>query len=391
MPTVRNWAGNLSFAPKTICWPRSVNELRELVTGHDRVKAIGTGHSFSSITATDGASVSLAGLPPVFQVYGDSVVVSAAMTLGELAVRLQRVGLALHTMPSLPHVSVAGAIATGTHGSGTGCLSTAVRMLTLVDGRGNLREVSDVDGWTVSLGLLGVVTTVELAVVETFDVEQTVWDGLTWPRLLNGLAEIFASAYSVSVFTDWRNHLSLWTKRRTGDWPIELGLHPALERRHPVAGLSTYGCTEQLGIRGPWHQRLPHFRLNATPSVGDELQTEYFVPMTRAVEALDRLRALSDTITPVLAISELRTVTADSLWLSPAYRRDCLAIHFTWHNLPDRVQAAMAVVEQTLADLDPRPHPAKLSLRPPDHHPNWSRFADLVRKTDPGGKFGGPA
>jgi xylitol oxidase len=296
----------------------------------------------------------------------------------------------------LPHISVAGGCATGTHGSGNsnGSLAAAVNALDIVTADGSLmtvsRESADFDGMVVALGSLGIVTTVSLDVRPTFDIEQYVYDDLEWPVLIDGFDEIFASAYSVSVFTRWRDMSQIWVKHRAGDTRHDLtwtGARPADGPRHPIPGMSAVNCTEQMGVPGPWHERLPHFRMDFTPSAGDELQSEFLVPRETAAEALRSVERLSELITPVLQISEIRTVAPDTAWLSPSHGRDSVALHFTW--IPDAgaVTPVITRIEQALARFDARPHWGKVATTAPDSYPRRSDFQQLLHRFDPAGKF----
>src|SRR5689334_14523277 len=319
----RNWGGNVEFGARRVLRPRSVDELRGMVVNADRVRALGTGHSFNRVADTVGDLVNLQDLPPRLEIAGDTVTVSAGTRFGELVGPLNRAGFALHNLGSLPHISVAGACATGTHGSGAsnGSLSTAVTALELVTAGGDLVELSraaDGDrlaGAVVGLGRLGIVTRLTLEIQPTFEVAQEVYDDVPPDEF----EEILSSAYSVSLFTTWRSARfdQVWVKRRLDAGPAAWrGARPADGPRHPVPGMSPVHCTQQLGVPGPWHERLPHFRLGFTPSSGEELQSEYLVPRAAAAEALKALDGIRDRIADVLQISEIRTVAADDLWLS---------------------------------------------------------------------------
>lgn len=179
-----NWAGNVSFGARRFHRPSSVTELRRLVAGSDRVRALGTAHSFNRIADTSGDLVSVAGLPERLEIDPGrrTVTVGAGMRYGELATRLYASGWALHNLGSLPHISVAGACATGTHGSGehNGGLATAVTSVELVTADGELVTVSrigdgaDFPGMVVGLGALGIVTALTLTVEPTYDLRQYV-------------------------------------------------------------------------------------------------------------------------------------------------------------------------------------------------------------------------
>jgi xylitol oxidase len=400
---ITNWAGNVTFGAERVDRPSSVEELQHLVAAASRVRALGTGHSFNRIADSPGRLVSVAGLPPTVSIdaAAASVTVGGGVRYGELATLLHAEGLALHNLASLPHISVAGACATATHGSGdrNGNLSTAVSALDLVMADGELvtlrRSEDGFAGAVVALGCLGVVTAVTLDVAPAFQVSQHVYENLPYTEATKNLDEILSSAYSVSLFTDWSGPRfnQVWTKQtdsrqRPRDW---FGATLADGPRHPVPGMSAENCTEQLGVPGPWHARLPHFRLEFTPSSGEELQSEYLVPRERAVEALDAVASVAALVAPVLQISEVRSIAADELWLSPSYRRDSVGIHFTWVADGAAVAPAMAAVERELMPLGARPHWGKLfGVRPEQvtgGYERWADFADLVRRLDPAGKF----
>jgi xylitol oxidase len=404
-----NWAGNVKFRAAGLRRPRSVAELQDVIARSTRVHALGSGHSFSRVADTEGVLVSAAALPPVAAIdpATATVTVGAGVTYGDLAGRLHAAGWALPSLASLPHLTVAGACATGTHGSGdrNGNLATAVRAMQLVTADGSLmtlRRDAGRDrfcGAVVSLGALGVVTALTLDLVPDFEVRQFVYEDLPAGQLTGHFAEIFASAYSVSVFTRWqgRHHEQVWLKHRTGDpdpprpdrpWR---GARPASAPRHPVPGMPGAAATEQGGVPGPWHERLPHFRPGDTPSSGEELQSEYLLPRDAAAAAFAAMARLGDVFAPVLLISEIRTVAADEAWLSPGYQRDTVAIHFTW--IPDAgaVSPAIAAIERDLAPLGARPHWGKLFGLPPEavagRYPRWADFRALASTLDPAGKF----
>ncbi|WJK43459.1 FAD-binding protein [Solwaraspora sp. WMMA2056] len=403
---VTNWAGNVTFAARQIHRPGSVEELRRIVAGADRLRVLGTGHSFNRLADTDGDLVSLANLPTEVTIDAASSTVTAGggIRYGELAAHLHAHGYALHNLASLPHISVAGACATATHGSGqhNGNLATAVRALDLVTADGDLVRLDhthpDFAGAVVSLGGLGVVTSVTLAIQPTFDVAQYVYEGLTRDALVAHWPQIAASGWSVSLFTDWSSTDvdQVWVKRRTDAdaAPVDAdgwGLTAADGPRHPVPGMPAENCTSQLGVAGPWHNRLPHFRLDFTPSSGAELQSEWLVPADDVVAAFDAVAGLRERIAPVLQTCEIRTVAADELWLSMNYRRDAVAIHFTWVADTTAVLPVVTAIEQVLAPYAPRPHWGKLFTVDADvlagRYERWSDFADLLVRYDPAGVF----
>lgn len=395
-----NWARHYEYRARTLHEPRSIDELQEVVATAPRIRALGTRHSFHDLADSDEL-VSLASLPPAIRIDGESETVSfsAGLRYGELAPVLKEAGWALRNLASLPHISVAGAVATGTHGSGdgNGTLSRTVAGLELVTASGEVRSIlpadADFDGSVVALGALGVVSRITLDIEPTFDVRQDVYEGLSWTNLLDNFDAVLGRAYSVSVFTQWDGEDvgRVWLKSVIGERrpPQTLyGATPALGARHPIHDMPTEYTTQQGGVPGPWLDRLPHFRLDHTPSNGNELQTEYIVPRLHAVDAVKAVRALSDRITPHLHISELRSMAADSLWLSGAYDTDALAIHFTWKYEPDAVLPLLPVIEEALAPFAARPHWGKLFHEVDrSRYPRLPDFVALAERMDPAGKF----
>lgn len=398
--TRKNWAGNLTFAAARFAAPDGVDEIRRVIAGSERVHVVGAGHSFSRIADTTGTLLSLANMPALLEVGQGSVRVGAGMRLAELADRLQARGLALPTMPSLPHITIAGAVASATHGSGTGIGSLAglVESVEIVTAAGERLTIGRDDprfgGSVVALGGLGVVTALRLAVRPTFDVEQRVFQDVPLDALADRFDDVLGCAYSVSAFTQWNGTAEVWVKRRVDGPPADLawtGGRAATEPRHPVPGQPALHCTQQLGVPGPWHERLPHFRADFTPSVGEELQSEFFVARPDAPAALRALEALRDDIRPILLTTEIRTIAADRQWLSMTEGRDSVAFHFTWVQDTPAVLAVVARIEQALAPWSARPHWAKLftldGRRLRERYPHWGRFAALLRELDPKGTF----
>jgi xylitol oxidase len=373
------------------------------------VRAVGAGHSFNRIADTPGVLISLAGLPAGISIDAEraAATVPGGLTYQELAPRLSAAGWALPTLASLPQLTVAGACATATHGSGdgNGNLATQVSGMQLVTADGGLRTLRrDTDGdrfrgAVVGLGALGVVATLTLDLVPAFEVRQYVYLGLPAAMLRSHFDEIFGSGYSVSVFTDWQGSRpsQTWVKQRAGaggSWrpePRWMDATLATQPVHPIPGQSAAFATEQLGVYGPWHERLPHFRAEATPSSGQELQSEYLLPRQRAAAAFDAMAGLASVMAPVLQICEIRTVAPDDLWLSPSYQRDTVALHFTWIKDTAAVTPVIAAIEHMLAPLGARPHWAKLFATAPHAvralYPRSADFQQLLRDMDPAGKF----
>jgi xylitol oxidase len=403
-----NWAGNYTYSTEHLLQPATAEEVQKAVTNCDQLTALGSRHSFNGIADSKANQISLKRLDSmVLDEKSRTVTVGAGVTYGALSPYLDSHGYALHNLASLPHISVAGAIATGTHGSGNqnGNLSTAVAGLEIVTADGKLVEISKEKdgerflGTVVALGGLGIVTNVTLHVQPTFQVSQTVYENLSFSQLEKHLDEIFASGYSVSLFTDWQDHRAtqVWIKRRveggkSPEFPAQFfGAKRATQKLHPITGHPAESCTEQMGVPGPWYERLPHFRMNFTPSSGKELQTEYFVPRDKGYEAILAVEQLRDQITPHLFVTELRTIAADELWMSPAYKRPSMAIHFTWKPEWPQVREILPKIEEKLAFFEAKPHWAKLfTMSPARLQPQYAKlpdFRELLKQYDPHGKF----
>ncbi len=399
---MKNWAGNVTYSATRVLRPGSVEEAQELVAGADTIRPLGTRHSFSLVGDASGTLLSTEHLDRITEIGESTVTVEAGIRYGELSTALEEHGLALANLASLPHISVGGAIATGTHGSGVDndSLAAAVSALELVCSDGSIRRLRrgdpDFDGAVVGLGALGLVTRVSLDVVPAFDLRQYVFDALPWTAVETGLDEILAGGYSVSLFTSW-SELGVdqvWVKTTAEPNPQNsyFGATAARQPRHPVPGAQPENCTEQLGAPGPSGERLPHFRLGFTPSGGAELQTEYSVAREHGADAIQGLRRLAPLFSPLLLISEIRTVAADALWLSPFYGRDSISFHFTWKPLTDQVLGVLPKIEAALAPFRARPHWGKLFVASRSDLdavvPMLPAFRLLRHRFDEGGKFG---
>ena len=402
-PAGQTWAGTHTFAAPRLVNATTIEQVQDAVRGRaGRVRALGTRHSFHDLADTDGTLITVTDVEPapVLDESARTVTVGAGIRYGDLALWLEERGWALHNLGSLPHISIGGATATGTHGSGDelGNLSTAVRAIEYVGADGDLHRVSlgdqDFDGHVVHLGAIGIVTRLTLAIEPTFDLRQDVYSGVPWDAVLDDLDGVTGSAYSVSVFARWTDE-AVAVIRKT-----RLGAHeePDLPEtwrggsrlRAPMI-IDTDNWTEQGGVPGPWLHRLPHFRLDATPSVGDEIQTEYFVPHEHGAAALHAVRRLADRIDPHLVVTELRTMAADELWLSGAYDREALAIHFTWQPHPDAVAALLPGIESALDPFGARPHWGKWhrfdAARLAAVHPRIDDARKLFQRLDPEAVF----
>jgi len=409
MTIQRNWAGNYEFTAARIHHPKTVEEAQELVRHSKKMRALGTRHSFNSIADSTEDLVSLDHFDQVIALDSGrlTVTVAGGVRYGQLCRYLHQRGFALHNLASLPHISVAGACATGTHGSGNshGNLATAVSAMDLVTADGEVLALSreqdgdQFQGMVLGLGAFGVVTKLTLDILPTFDLRQDVYENLPFSELEDHFDEITSSAYSTSLFTDWKNETfnQVWLKRRVPEGtmftvePELFGATLATRQLHPIGDISAENCTEQMGVPGPWHERLPHFRMDHTPSSGEELQSEYFIPRQHAYQALLAINHLRERVAPLLQISEIRTIAADDLWMSPCYKQDCVAIHFTWKKNEPAVRKLLPVIEEGLAPFHARPHWGKLFTMSPtrlkSYYVKLQDFRQLLLQYDPQGKF----
>ncbi|SES06047.1 xylitol oxidase [Gracilibacillus ureilyticus] len=409
MANQRNWAGNYIYSAENWHSPESVEEIQQLVKKCKRLKVVGSRHSFNDIADSTEHMISLEKLNKVvsFNKAESKITIEAGMKYSEVSQYLEGTGLALHNLASLPHISVAGACATATHGSGdkNGNLATIVDAMEFVNANGEVISLSrenneeELKALVVSLGALGIITKLTLNLVPDFQVRQDVYENLTFDEFEANYDAIFSSSYSVSLFTDWgaERFTQVWLKRAVteGD-SIEVvsgffGAKLASVKLHPIAGHGAEHCTDQLGIAGPWHDRLSHFRMNFTPSSGKELQSEYIIPRENVKDAVKALGALGDKIAPLLLVSEIRSIAADDLWMSMNYKQDSIGLHFTWKDDWSSVKQVLPEIEAALEPFHARPHWGKLFTMAPERvqsfYEKLPQFRELVRKYDPDGKF----
>jgi xylitol oxidase len=406
---LKNWAGNIEYSTDRLYPMSSLQQVRDNVKKETKLKVLGTRHSFNHIADSKDCLLSLQPMNGVVTLdpAARTVTVAGSTTYGQLAPYLDSHGFALHNLASLPHISVVGACTTATHGSGekNGNLSTAVSALEIVTASGDVLKLSRAhdaetfNGSVVGLGALGVVTSITLDVQPSYKMRQYVYENLPFSALQDHFDAIESSAYSVSLFTDWQKQRinEVWIKSRVEPdmefhaTPEFFGAKLATRNVHPIEELSAENCTEQMGVLGPWYERLPHFRMGFTPSAGKELQSEFFVPRRHAVEAILAVERLRDQVTPSLLITEIRAIAADNLWMSPCHQQDSVTIHFTWKPDWPAVSKLLPVIERELAPFNARPHWAKLFTSSPQTlrtlYEKMPDFIELATKYDPQGKF----
>lgn len=400
-----NWAGNLTYSAAHIATPASVDEAREIVRAAKKLRVVGSRHCFNDIADTPDTLLSLEKLRGIVSIdkAARRLTVEGGARYSDLCPPLHEAGFAVHNLASLPHISVAGAIATATHGSGAlGSLATAVTALEFIDGRGELVTLSrEHDGDTfagavVHLGALGAITKVTLEIEPAFSVRQDLYRDLPLAELTASFDAIMSAGYSVSLFTDWRGDEveQLWVKTKGETFAAPdtfFGARKAATKLHPITRSDPTNCTEQLGAPGPWYDRLPHFQIGSVPASGAELQVEYFVPREHAVAAIEVLATQGERLAPLLMVSEIRIIAADDLWMSPFYGQDCVGFHFSFEKDWDGVRDCLVGLEAALAPYSPRPHWGKLFAMAPatiqSRYPRLPDFRDLCATFDPEGKF----
>lgn len=398
-----NWGGNLAFEQAEVVKPKTISELAEMVRVN-KVRPVGTLHSFSPIAKGEGLLMSTANLAIKPELDSDRSVVrfGAAMRFGELALFLEQNGFALRNMGSLPHISVAGAAATGTHGSGdkNQILSSSLTSFSYLNHEGELIKVEKQDplfeAFRLGLGAYGIWVEAELSIVPSFQIRQDIFLEIPWSYFLEDPSRLTSAGYSVSLFGKWGTSTisQTWVKSEVEDpragVPIA-AIAPEQNSKRELADGVGDNLTEQGGKPGPWLHRLPHFRLDASPSAGNEIQTEYFFTRDKIAHAIEAVHSVAGKINPVLIISEIRSIAQDDAWLSPMRRGDSIALHFTWKNEPELVDIAVQELEKVLAPMEPIPHWGKVHHFTQSDleraHPMLSKAREQFENADPSGKF----
>ncbi len=406
-PRLTNWAGNVTFSTTNVQYPESVTEVQQAIRSNPKLKPLGTRHCFNNIADSKDDLLSSGNLKKVIALNKETktVTVEGGIKYGELAPYLDSQGFALHNLASLPHISVAGSVTTATHGSGmqNGNLATQVSGLEVVIADGSLvqfskaRDAEQLNSIVVGLGSIGFITKLTLDIIPTFQVRQRVFTRMPLQQVKENFLKIVSAGYSVSLFTNWADDYvsEVWIKSRIDDKdhsePEFYGAKAATRNLHPVIAQPAEKCTDQMGVPGVWYERLPHFKMGFTPSTGKELQSEFFIPVTHAVEAISAIARLGNQISPHLFITEIRTIAADELWMSPCHQQTSVTIHFTWKPELSTVMKLLLVIEKELAPFHARPHWGKLFTMSPQalalRYEKMEEFKKVVAQYDPKGKF----
>jgi len=404
--TEQNWSKTHAFRAKRLHRPETIDALCALVADCDHIHAVGARHSFNGVADSPGDLVDLEGIAPGFSIDGQArtVTFTAGVRYRALVRHLEAQGFALANLASLAHLCVAGAVATGTHGSGDkiGSLATAVSGLEFVSPDGRLirarRGDADYEGMVVALGALGIVARLTLDIEPSYEVRVDAFVDLPWPTQLSEFDAVMGLGDSVSLMTSWSTPAvgNAWIKTRLDSGAprhaeaLRLGAKPAPEK-NPSISDDIAKDLNPFGVPGPWSERLPHFRLDSTIGPIDQIQSEYLLPRGAASAAIASLRAIGERIDGVLIISEIRTVRRDTLWLSPSFGHDCVALHFTWRKEPAAVEAICRAIEDIVIPLGGRPHWGKATFAGAERlaplYPRFEDFRRLAARFDPKGKF----
>ena len=401
---MKNWSGNIEYRPAEIARPSSISELQKVVADSRKVRAYGSGHSFNTLADTDGTLIAFSEFDKNIEIDSSKMLVRvpAGVRYGEVAPKLHANGFALRNMGSLPHITVVGATSTGTHGSGVGNknLSGSIAEIELITATGDAitLDQSELPAARVALGSIGIIHHLTLDIVPTYDVAQTVYFDLPFVQLISNLDAILSAGDSVSVLSMWGDEFvdQVWVKSKIGTNPVLtqnewFGAKLATRKSNPIREADSAAATEQFGLPGPWFERLPHFKLDFTPSFGEELQTEYFIDRKDAPAALHAIYKIREELSELIMVCEMRTVAQDENWLSEAYGRETFVFHFTWRpNIP-AVEKLLLKIEASLEPFKARPHWGKVFTNNAfdfsSLYPKFNSFLTYRGTYDPSRKF----
>lgn len=403
---MKNWAGNLTFSAKEYLEVNSISKLQSIVNKSTGVKVIAAGHSFNDIANTSHTHISLKNMSSQIEIDSNQKIalVPAGMSYADVCKFLEKYGWALSNTASLGEISMAGAILTATHGSGSenSILSECVVGIEMVLASGEIYAVDqdesdEFQGLVVSLGGLGVLTKFKVRIVKSFSIKQYVYENIGLEALAQNFDLVFNKAYSVSYFSNWAKNSTgqVWMKFLDDGSPIDvpylfLDGNLATSNQHPVKANDPSSCTQQMGESGKWLYRLPHFKLGSSPASGDEVQTEYLVDRAHVREYISSLSLIGDEISDRVYATEIRAIKEDNLWLSPAYNRATIGFHFTWKK-SESLQKFLQKIEEILGKHNGRPHWGKLFVTSRENlvgrYPKFSDFERILMKYDPNKKF----
>ena len=424
----QNWAKTVYYN-HTIHYPKTVEEIQHILQYHAKIRVLGSMHSFNNITKLpqefNGVYISMSNMNQVIKCCrGERVTIQPGITFGELGEYLHERNFGFHNMASLPHITVGGAISTGTHGAGVfnGNLASHVMQVKLISADGKLRtyrigQDPEFQHIPVSFGLAGIIVEIELDIVPDYDIQQCIYENLPFNTIKKSdYKTAFSSAYSFSIFTQWKNRkfTSIWAKYRLRkgrngneesimiDCPDMNKIKPSSNKVHPLPGGDTSFVSGGIGknYKEPGYVGLPHFLMEGVPSQGEELQSEYFVSSHMfdvVIEVLFHHFEENPKLYDLLYVSEMRFVAGDKLTLSPQHvLGSSIGFHFTWKKEFDQVVDALKGIENVLKPYNALPHMGKLftmtgrELEGKYGQRNLRAFQSFVAPLDPLKKFVNP-
>ncbi len=393
--TWTNWAGNQSCAPARIVRPRDEHEIavavRSAVDDGLGVRVLGTGHSFSPVIGTDGALLDLSALSGVVAVDADRSTVTAlpATTVGMFGDPLWDLGFALHNQGDIATQQIAGAVATGTHGSGVELagLSGMVRAMRLITAGGDVLEIGAdqpelLHAAQVAIGMLGVIARIELEVVPAHRLAERI-EHMPYSEVITRWDELTGSHRHFSFF--W-----LPSEQSAALYGLTT---PAGTTLTDTCYVKIYDLAEPDRPDDPTPGRRVDrsYRIYPMEFEPNFHELEYFVPFDRAVDAVAAMRelmlgSLPDSVFPM----EVRTTAADEAYLSPAYGTPTVVISVS--GVPGTAyEPYLRAVDETLRPFSPRVHWGKLHFLTRDQllqrYPAAGDFIETRRRLDPGGVF----
>jgi L-gulono-1,4-lactone dehydrogenase len=416
MTQIKNYGRTWSFRPSSVSYPESAEEVAALVASANKVRVMGSRHSWSKGIVTDGTLLSLDRMNRLVRVDKEKlrVTVQAGITLGALNARLEEHGLALANLGSIDTQSLAGAISTGTHGTGRGfqCLAAQVESLELIDGEGKRKRIGrgdpDFDAVVVGLGCFGIVHEITLAVVPCFQMH-AITDTAPFDEVIENLDEYvgrydhfkfwwFVPSDDVVVYkhnrTDAPRNDSDFTRWFKDDFLSvivyrSLVALQGLDRKALVPAVNKI-LTRETGRR--FDRVCKSYVGFMTPAPPVHRETEWAFDYANAKDLLKKYRELLlKSGHTYNFIQEIRVTKGDDFWLSPAFGRDSLWLSMYNMDSPARWDDQLARFDAFAKAHGGRPHWGKEASFDPGYlkavWPKLGEFRELTRSYDPNGKF----
>lgn len=392
---LHNWGGNFNYSTQNIQYPRSVAEVQQIVKNAGKLRVVGSRHSFSKIADSECTMLSTIGLNKIIGINGSipSVTVQGGLTYTDLLTSLNTAGFALPNLASLAEISVGGAASTNAHGTGVAnqALANHIRSMEIVLANGSLLTIGPNDprlkGMAAGLGAFGVVTQLELKLVPAFNITTYTYVNMPVQNSYENFAALQNMGFGVLL-------VNMFTAPDA--WNIAIVYARSDANNTAMLTSNLFGGTLVSQTTQPSYLALLSIAQIGLSGVdGNEIQTEYFVPISKAVEAIKAVTAVANStnIFPSLATAfVIRTIASDDLWMSEYYGNDTMvAIHFSWQNNVTAVEAVLPQLERAMIPYGARPHWGKMfTMEPEDflpHYPKVNEFKKLAEQLDPKGKF----